>query len=49
MKNKKDWRDCGTILNKKAKPGEEGYLWGLRFYKLLLECFMMWGMMDANI
>ena len=49
MKNKNDWRECGTILSKTAKPGEEGYLWGLRFYKLLLECFLMWGMMDASI
>lgn len=39
-------KDCGTILKKTAK-GEE-YAWGVRFYKLLTECFQAWAIMDEK-
>lgn len=32
MKKKDDWRECGTVLNKKCKKGTEDYKWGIRFY-----------------
>ncbi len=46
MKGKKSWKDCGTILNKVAKG--ENYTWGLRFYKLLIECFRSWDAIDVS-
>lgn len=46
MKGNKGLRDCGTVLKKNAK-GEE-YTWGLRFFKLLTECFKAWSIMDEK-
>ena len=40
MKDKNNVERCGTILNKSAVGNE--YLWGLRFYILLIECFRQW-------
>lgn len=39
MKQKKKWIECGDILNKKCKYLNQEYLWGLRFFVLLVECF----------
>jgi hypothetical protein len=46
VKDKESWKDCGTILNRTAKG--ENYIWGLRFYKLLLECFQNWAIIDES-
>lgn len=46
MKGHKYLKDCGSILKKNAK-GEE-YTWGLRFFKLLTECFKAWSIMDEK-
>lgn len=39
-------RECGTILRKAAK--DDDYTWGVRFYKLLSECFQAWAIMDES-
>ena len=46
VKDKESWKDCGIILNKTAKG--ENYIWGLRFYKLLMECFQNWSIIDET-
>lgn len=46
MKKKEKWIDCGNIHNKKVKKFEENYIWGLKFYTLLLECFKIWSIID---
>ena len=48
MNNKKNWRDCGNILSKNAKKFDTNYVWGVRFYVLLLECFFTWSLMDQQ-
>ena len=48
MKKKDDWKDCGDILNKQAKKGDLEYLWGLRFYQLLIDCFKVWMLLDIQ-
>lgn len=46
MKGNRSLRDCGTVLKKNAKGDE--YTWGLRFFKLLTECFKAWSIMDEK-
>jgi len=46
MQNKKNWIDCGNIHSKNAKKFDEDYVWGLKFYVLILECFKYWAMND---
>lgn len=48
MKKKNSWKECGTILNKKAKLGDDDFMWGLRFYQLLIDCFVVWKFMDPS-
>lgn len=46
MKGNRSVRECGTVL-KKTATGDE-FTWGLRFYKLLTECFQAWAIMDEK-
>ena len=48
MKNKSKLIDCGVIHNKSVKKTEHNYLWGLKFFILVLECFSMWSIIDPD-
>lgn len=39
VKNKESWKDCGIIFNKKFTKNDPEYIWGVRFYVLLIDCF----------
>lgn len=39
VKGKNNWKDCGNIHDKKAVKYDNNYIWGIRFYILLLECY----------
>ena len=48
VKNKETWKECGIIFNKKANKHDIEYLWGVRFFVLLYNCFEAWNLMAAE-
>lgn len=48
MKNKSKLIDCGVIHDKKIKRKDVNFLWGLKFYILVRECFNMWSIIDPD-